>query len=139
MGTAFLKSSILFLIGGLAYFLLELIWRGYSHWSMFIVGGITFLLIGQINELFTYEMPLWKQCVMSTAIITSVEFVAGCILNLWLQWHIWDYSQLPFNVLGQICLPFMIVWFFLSAAGIILDDVLRWLLFGEDRTHYKIL
>jgi uncharacterized membrane protein len=118
--------------------LIELIWRGYSYWSMFIVGGIVFLLVGQINEYSTYDMPLLKQCALSTIIITTVEFVAGCILNLWLKWDIWDYSHLQYNILGQICFPFMVAWFFVSVISVVLDDVLRWLLFGEEKPQYRI-
>ena len=34
---------------------------------------------------------------------------------LWLKLDIWDYSRIPFNLYGQICLPYAAVWFVLSA------------------------
>ncbi len=105
---------------------------------MFLVGGLCFWLIGLINEIMPWEMPLWRQCIIGAAIITAVEFAAGCVINLWLGWDVWDYSNLPFNVLGQVCLPFMALWFFLSAVGIALDDYLRYWLFGEEKPHYKL-
>lgn len=134
-----LKHMTLFLIGGGIYVLMELVWRGHSHWSMFIVGGICFVLIGKINEWFSWSMPLWKQCLLAAVVITLIEFISGCILNLWLGLHIWDYSHEFGNILGQICLPFMGVWFVLSGVGIVLDDVCRWLLFNELKPRYKIL
>lgn len=133
-----LKPLTLISVGGFLYVLLELIFRGRSHWTMFLVGGLCFWLIGLINEIIPWEMPLWKQCVIGAIIITSVEFVAGCIINILLGWQVWDYSNLPFNIWGQICLPFAVLWFFLSAVAIVLDDYLRYRLFGEEKPHYKV-
>ena len=72
------------------------------------------------------------------AIITVVEFVSGCIINLWLGWNVWDYSHIPLNILGQICLPFFFAWVGRSLVGIVLDDIIRWLCFGEEKPRYKI-
>ena len=130
------KPLILFLIGGLAYILMELLWRGYTHWTMFFVGGLAFVLIGAINEVIPWNMPLWMQSIIGALIITSIEFVSGCIINLWLGWNVWDYSGMPFNILGQICLPFTFLWFLISAIGIVLDDYLRYWWFGEEKPHY---
>ena len=127
---------MLWVIGGLLYVLCELVFRGRSHWTMFLVGGLCFWLIGLINEVIPWDMPIWQQCIIGALIITAVEFVAGCIINIWLGWQVWDYSGLPFNILGQICLPFTVLWSLLAAAGIILDDYLRFLLFGEEKPNY---
>lgn len=133
-----LKPSILFGVGGFTYVLFEIVWRGYSHWTMFVVGAICFLIIGGINEFYSWEMPLWKQCVISALIITAIEFISGCIVNLGLGWNVWDYSDTPFNVLGQICLPYTLLWIPVSLIGIILDDYLRYWLFKEEKPHYKL-
>ena len=133
------KPLILFLIGGLAYILMELMWRGYTHWTMFFVGGLAFVLIGAINEVIPWNMPLWMQSIIGALIITSIEFVSGCIINLWLGWNVWDYSNLPFNVFGQICLPFSVIWIFVATIGIILDDYLRYWLFGEEKPQDTIM
>ena len=130
------RPLVLCSIGGLLYVLCELVFRGRSHWTMFIVGGLCFWLIGLINEVIPWEMPVWQQCIIGAVIITTVEFIAGCIINIWLGWQVWDYSGLPFNILGQVCLPFTVLWTFLSAVCIILDDYLRYRLFGEDKPHY---
>lgn len=133
------RPLVLFSVGGAIYIIMELLWRGYSHWSMFIVGGLCFVLIGLINEYYNYDMPLVKQMIIGACIVTAVEFISGCIVNLWLDWNVWDYSDMPFNILGQICLPYTALWFLLSGVAIILDDYLRYWWFGEEYPHYKII
>lgn len=133
------RPLVLFCVGGAVYIMMELLWRGYSHWTMFIVGGLCFVLIGLINEFYTYEMPLVKQMLIGSCIVTSVEFISGCIINLWLGWNVWDYSDMPLNILGQVCLAYMVLWFLLSGAAIILDDYLRYWWFDEEYPHYRIV
>lgn len=133
------KSVILWLIGGCIYVLLEILWRGYSHWSMFVLGGICFVTIGLINEVISWNMPLILQMLIGCGIITILEFITGCIVNIWLGWNVWDYSSLPFNLLGQISLWSSILWYFLSLIAIVLDDYLRYWLFNEEKPHYKII
>ena len=133
------KYFILGIIGGAVYVLLEMLWRGYSHWTMFLLGAVCFVLLGAVNEFFEWDTPLILQMFCGCAIITALEFVTGCIVNLWLGWEVWDYSQYKFNVLGQISLRSSVGWYFLSLVGIFLDDWLRYKLFGEEKPHYKIL
>ena len=130
------KEIILWLIGGLIYIGIELMWRGYSHWTMFVLGGLCFVFLGLINELIPWDMPLWQQMLIGTAIITGLEFVTGCIVNLWLGWNVWNYSNVPFNVLGQICLPYILLWIPMSLTGIVSDDYLRHWIFKEEKPHY---
>jgi uncharacterized membrane protein len=131
-----IKCGILFLIGGCLYYCIEILWRGHSHWTMAVVGGICFLVIGGLNNYIPWEMPLWKQAGVGALFVTAMEFVVGIPLNLMLGLHIWDYSSLPFNLLGQICLPFTVLWFFLALLCIFVDDWLRYVLFNEERPHY---
>lgn len=131
-----IRPLVLWGIGGLLYVILEMIWRGYSHWTMYLVGGTCFLLIGAINEVIPWEMSFLLQCIIGALIVTAVEFLSGCIINIWLGWHVWDYSDMPFNLWGQICLPFSLLWILVSAAGIVLDDYLRHWLFKEEKPHY---
>ena len=126
-----LKSFILFIIFGFIYCGIEILWRGYTHPSMFVVGGLCGLLVGLINEI-TPKMPMWLQCLISAFIIVTIEFISGCFLNLFLGLHVWDYSNQPFNLLGQVCLSFTFIWYFLSYIAIKLDDYLRKKLFNED-------
>lgn len=132
------KYLFLFLVGAGLYISIELIYRGYSHWTMGVLGGISFVSIGLINEILSWDTPLALQALIGSLIITFYEFVFGVVLNILLGLNIWDYSNLPLNVVGQICIPFSIIWYFLSIIGICLDDFLRWKLFNEEKPKYKI-
>lgn len=115
-----LKAAFLFVVGGLVYILIELIWRGHTHISMFILGGICFVAIGLINEVFPWNLGLLWQSMIGAVIVTVLEFITGVIVNIWLGLNVWDYSNMPFNLLGQICLPFAFAWVALSAIAIVL-------------------
>ena len=134
------KETALAVCGGCLYVVLELLWRGRSHWTMFILGGVCFVLIGAINEVIPWEMPLVLQGVIGSAcIVTPLEFVTGCIVNLWLGWNVWDYTDQPFNLMGQICLPFAVIFSGLCAVGIILSAYLLHFLYGEESPHFHVL
>lgn len=135
----FLKYIYLFNFGGSIYYNIELMYRGYSHWTMFILGGICFIILGLINEVLDWSTPLIKQILIGSCIITLLEFITGCIVNLWLGWNVWDYSSLPLSILGQISPKFFILWMPISAFGIILDDYVRCWFFNERKPHYQLL
>ncbi len=132
-----LKYILLFFVGGYSYSGLELLFRGYSHISMLIAGGICFILIGLINEVFHRKISLISQMVISAFLITAVEFIAGLVVNVWLGLNIWDYSELPYNFMGQICLLYTNIWFVLSLVAILMDDYLKYFLLGEEKPSYK--
>ena len=119
-----LKEFIIFLIFGLIYIIIELLYRGHTHYSMFIVGGICGVLIGLINDN-TPDMPLLPQCVLGAVIITVIELLTGLFLNVYLGLNVWDYSNQPFNFMGQICPQFCIIWCILSILVIRIDDWLK--------------
>lgn len=133
------KHVILFAIGGMAYFFLEVLVRGYSHYTMFFCGGACFLCCGLLNENVKIKMSFVSQMVLSSLIITALEFTTGLIVNVWLKMDIWDYSNLPYNFMGQICLFYSFLWFLVSSVAIVMDDYLRYKLFQEEKPHYKIL
>lgn len=119
--------------------IIELLWRGSSHWSMFILGGACFLIVGLINEKNRGRLPLLLQMLISAIIITVLEFVTGYIVNIRMGLDVWDYHDLPYNIMGQVCLLYTVFWFFLSLVCIIADDWLRHILFGEEKQKYKLL
>ena len=119
-----LKEFIIFIIFGLMYVTIELLYRGHTHYSMFIVGGICGVFIGLINDN-TPDMPLLPQCVLGTVIITVIELLTGLFLNVYLGLNVWDYSNQPFNFMGQICPQFCIIWCILSILVIRIDDWLK--------------
>ena len=131
------KYEFLFFVGATIYVIIEKLYRGYSHWTMFLLGGICFIALGLINEVIPWDMSLLLQMFIGGAIITVLELITGCVVNLWFGWNVWDYSELPFNLWGQISLFSSIVWVGLSLVGIVLDDFIRWKFFGEEKPHYR--
>ena len=108
-----LKKCILFYFGGFAYFLLEILWRGRSHGSMFLLGGGCFLMLGRLRRL---PLPLWTKALLGSAGITAGELVTGLLVNR--DHGVWDYRDVPMNFLGQICPVFSALWIPLSLVAI---------------------
>lgn len=131
------KYLFLIALGGSIYCGIEVLYRGYSHRSMFLVGGICFLLIGLINEVLEWDMWFEQQIFIGLTSVLTIEFLAGCIVNLWLGLNVWDYSNLPMNLLGQICLPFALLWIPIICIAILLDDCIRYGFFNEEKPKYK--
>jgi len=103
------KNSLIFSAGGLGYGFLEILWRGYTHWSMIIAGGLCFLIFSVIADKFKGRHIVYKS-IMCALTVTAVELAFGVVLNLVLKLDVWDYTNVPLNFLGQICLPFTLVW-----------------------------
>jgi uncharacterized membrane protein len=133
-----MKYLFLAYFGGSTYVTMEVFWRGRSHWTMFILGALCFIALGLVNKVLTWNTPLLIQMILGGLIITCLEFVTGCIVNLWLHWNIWNYTN-QLNLLGQISLPSSIGWCFLSVIGIVSDDYIRYWFFGEEKPQYKLL
>ena len=107
------KTVTMFCAGGLGYMGLELLWRGRSHGSMFLAGGSSFLLLGRLGK--ATRRPV-ARALGSAGIITGVELIAGALFNR--DHGVWDYRQLPYNIKGQICLPFSLLWVPVGQVGI---------------------
>jgi len=132
------KYAFLFGTGGIIYNLIELLYRGHTHWTMFFLGGLCFVLLGLLNEIIPWEMPLYQQALLGACMITCLEFMTGYVINIKLGWNIWDYSGLPLNFMGQICLWFFFLWIPISLVAIILDDWLRYWFFKQERPRYNL-
>ena len=133
------KGLTLYLFGGWCYGLIEVLFRGYTHWTMALLGGGLFILIGGMDNWISREIPLWLQGILGGIIVTLAELLAGLLLNVYLGLNIWDYSGQPGNFMGQICPLFSLLWCGLSVAVVFLDDCLRCWMFGEEMPHYKII
>ena len=129
------KYLFIFIFGALTYMSIELITRQRTHWAMGLLGGIALILIGILNEFHTVKIPVIIQATIGSIIITLLEYTAGYILNIKLHLNIWDYSMLPFNINGQVCLYFSLIWIVLSFAGIYLDDFIRCKIFNEPKKN----
>ena len=112
---AVLYQSFLFLVGGIGYVGLEFLWRGRSHISMFLAGGICFLLLGQLDRA---RISVFMKCLLGAAVITTVELLVGLMTNR--DHQVWDYRQMPYNFLGQVCLSYSLLWIPVSFLAMLL-------------------
>lgn len=117
-----LKYTILFYLGGMTYLFLEFAWRGYSHGSMFLLGGLCFLLLGQLAIRFPRVSMGWK-VILGAALVTALELLTGLAVNR--DYSVWDYRQLPFQFLGQISLIYSLLWMPVSLAAMGLYPVME--------------
>ncbi|MGI6734003.1 MAG: putative ABC transporter permease [Anaerovoracaceae bacterium] len=108
------EYTIVFLLGATAYSMLEILFRGFTHWTMFIAGGLCFSVLYHVFNK-NRSLSLLKCCLIGAAVITGIEFLFGLIFNLVLGWNVWDYSHYPLHFMGQICLAYTLLWFLLSA------------------------
>ena len=155
-------SEYLFLwaLGGTIYYEFEMIFRGFSHWSMFVLGGICFLFFTIQGKMVHWQDALWRQLLRCIVFVTSMEFITGIIVNKmvrcvifvaagefftgiivnkWLRLNVWDYSDQPMQLFGQICVPFLIIFSGLCVIGIFLSSFLLHILYGEEKPSFHIL
>ncbi|MGX8701837.1 putative ABC transporter permease [Caproiciproducens sp.] len=104
------KNAFLFLTGGAVYPALEMICRGKTDISMAAAGGLCLCLIDRVCNHTMRSRPISVKCFAGSGIITTVEFVTGLLVNVVLKQDVWDYSALPLNIMGQICVPFSLLW-----------------------------
>ena len=112
-----------FLMGYFMYSLIEIVVRGYTHWSMALTGGLVLAIFYDINS--RKAITVIKNCIIGAIIITLIELMVGIFVNRLMHWEVWDYSDMPLNIWGQICLPFSIAWFFISIPAYYLCRAIR--------------
>ena len=106
------EDFLLLLAGGVLYCAFEMLLRGRTHPSMAVCGAICFAFIYRLNERYS-RVPIPLRALAGAIFITGVELLSGCFLNIALGLDVWDYSTLPYHFLGQICLPYSVLWFLL--------------------------
>ncbi len=116
-----LKNIAVFTAGAAGYTCAEIIWRGWTHWTMALTGGLCVLGVHYINK--KSESNFLVKTLKSTALITGAEFAVGCIVNKLLHWGVWDYSEMPLNILGQICPQYILLWIPLSALALLVSGL----------------
>ena len=112
-----------FAAGALGYGAIEIMFRRHTHWTMLIAGGISFVLIYLIAV--KGKESSVKKWIMGAAVITTVEFISGAIVNITLGWNVWDYSHLALNYMGQICVLFSLFWFLLCIPAMAFGKFLK--------------
>ncbi len=132
-----IKYVILWYTGGIAYFYLEILFRGYSHFSMIICGGLCFLLVGLIGDkILRKNIPniakILIVMLVGSFVISLAELITGLIVNVGMGLDVWDYSDIPYNFMGQICLTFSFFWSGISLVCVYMSYMIRCFVF-EDR------
>ena len=117
------EYATVFAVGAALYSLIEILWRGHTHWTMAAAGGVCLLLVHRCNERHA-DLGLLSRCSLSSFYITGVEFAAGWLLNVRLHMMIWDYSGKYLNVMGQICPEYWAYWYILSIPALMLSTVI---------------
>ena len=112
------KYLFLWGLGGAIYYSIEILYRGFSHWTMFVLGGICFLFCGFQGNATGWSAPLWRQVICCMIFISSGEFITGILVNKIFRLEVWDYSDVPLNLFGQICLPYALAFGCLATIGI---------------------
>lgn len=133
------KFIFFWLLGGSIYYFFEVLFRGFSHWSMFILGGLCLAFFYYQGKLLCWRDSLVIQTLRCMIFVTAMEFITGIIVNKYWGMDVWDYSEMPFQLFGQICLPFAVIFGGLSVIGIILSGYMAHWFFGEEKPHFYII
>ncbi len=135
-------SGLLACFVGSTYFLIEVVWKtvqGHPEgisWTMLVLALLLGLVLERMGAELPWNCPIWAQAILSGLAVTAAEFLAGCIVNLWLGWNVWDYSHMPGNILGQVCPQFAGLWCFAAGPVIVGLDWLRYAVRGGERPQY---
>lgn len=135
-------SMLLWTWGGTMYFLLEVAYKTISgrpeaiSWTMLVLAVALCVPVERCGAELPWDCPLWLQALCCAALVTAAELAAGVVLNLWLGLGVWDYSQMPGNLWGQVCPQFALLWWGLCFLFIPVFDWLRYAVAGGDRPTY---
>lgn len=128
-----IMQIVIFGFFGATYYGLELLYDGTSHWGMFVCAGLTGNAASYIISHYKH-INMIKKAIIITSVILILELISGYILNIYFNLNVWDYSLLPFNLYGQICLYFGLIWFFVFSPIIFwLVPMIKWVMFGEKK------
>lgn len=125
----FREYAVVYAIGSIGYRFIEVLWRGRTHWTMGLVGGICFLLM-YISDFLLKNVRLALKALISAVNVTAVEFFSGLLINRVFCLGVWDYSGMRFNLFGQISLLYSVLWYFLCIPAHLLCRIVRRRVFG---------
>ncbi|MBE6622075.1 MAG: hypothetical protein E7630_03880 [Ruminococcaceae bacterium] len=111
----------MYAIGSVLYALIEILFRGYTHFTMVITGGICGILLHRIRRLRSKSLLL--RAFLGCLAITGVELSVGILVNRVWNLKVWDYGYQPLNLLGQICPLFSFYWFLLTFPAFSVSDL----------------
>lgn len=131
-------ALFMFGLGGSLYYGIEILFRGRSHWSMFLLGGLCMVFISYQGRATNWEEPLLIQMLRCAIFITCGEFITGILVNKIFLLSVWDYSDQAYELFGQICLPYMVCFMLLGLMGILLCGYLLHWIYGEKKPAYRV-
>lgn len=131
------KGIFLIGIGGAMYYTLELVYRGYSHWSMFLLGGLCFFIIDKLYQKRCGKFSLLSFMITGGLIITGLEGITGAFVNLYLHNQVWDYSNLPLQLYGQVSLFFSLLWCVMTIPVIWLSGMVHYYVLNDEKQQFR--
>ncbi len=57
---------------------------------------------------------IFMKAIIGSGFITAIELIFGIIFNIILKKNVWDYSKMPLNLGGQICMLYSFFWAVIS-------------------------
>ena len=125
----FFELTIIFLFGAIVYTCIEILWRGHTHLTMTLTGGVCFVFI-YLLRIAVPDLNIFLRALLSAAVISGIELAVGCVVNLKLGLEVWNYSELKFNFMGQVCVFYSFLWYLLSILSDILAGIFYELIFN---------
>ena len=112
-----------FLMGFFLYTMMEIMGRGYTHWTMGIAAGVTMSVLYHMED--RLSASRLTRALLGGLFVTAAEFTVGVFDNIIMGWQVWDYSDMPLNLMGQICPMFSALWYVLCFLGILICRRIR--------------
>ena len=138
----FIGKLGLFLSCGFIYYMIEILFRGWSHWSMFVLTGfLGVFCVDSINNTLSFDCDYIVQILISTILCTIGEGISGIILNVWLQLNVWDYSKMAFGTFffGQCNVLFCFAWMLIISIIIFYCDAYNYYILKIEPCPYYII
>ena len=138
----FIGKLGLFLSCGFIYCMIEILFRGWSHWSMFVLTGfLGVFCVDSINNTLSFDCDYIVQILISTILCTIGEGISGIILNVWLQLNVWDYSKMAFGTFffGQCNVLFCFAWMLIISIIIFYCDAYNYYILKIEPCPYYVI
>ena len=133
-----LQLTSIGIVSGFIYCSLEILWRGWTHWTMFVLAFIVGIIISQYNNIFTYDMDLAWQVLFGGLTSIMLEYLFGITFNQ--DFTIWDYRGLWGTFAqNQLNILFCCTWFVIVCISIFILDWFEYkVLHDENKPYYVV-
>jgi len=133
------ETFILFAVGFCTYITIECCYRQISYWEMGFCGGLAIVFLDRLNNEISWNIDILFQGLIGSALISSLELLIGTLSLNGILPQMWDYSKLPLNYKGIVCVPFSLIWVGLSIIAIMIADSIHYYVFEElPVPYYKL-